>query len=136
MLLKPCTRSVHLLGLALVDLGSQYFNLALALPYSKRWTSANHSAMQADKMSPRREHACDRRRRWTTYGIKAQRYRHSTGRNLNLLCEFGRFDANEINTQFFNFRDKLGPPDNTYNFEIARRSQLSKRKCRRFNPGI
>jgi hypothetical protein len=30
------------------------------------------------------------------------------------------FNPNEINTQFFNFWDKLGPPHNTYKVEIAR----------------
>src|SRR5213593_1239507 len=32
----------------------------------------------ADKMSARRERACDRRRRWTAHGIKTERYWHST----------------------------------------------------------
>src|SRR5207245_2382197 len=74
----------------------------------------------ADEMSARRKHACHRRRRWTTYGIKTQRYWCSAGCNLNLLWEVRRFHAYEINAQFFNLRDKLGPPDNTYNLEIAR----------------
>src|SRR5258705_6119234 len=74
----------------------------------------------ADEMSPRREHARDRRCRWTAYGIKAQRYWHSTGCNLNLLRKSRRFDADEINTQLLNFRDNLGPPDNPYNVEISR----------------
>src|SRR6266436_6185839 len=74
----------------------------------------------ADQMSTRREHAGHRRCRWTTYGIKTQRYWCSAGRNLNLLWEVRRFHAYEINAQFFNLRDKLGPPDNTYNLEIAR----------------
>src|SRR5712671_940854 len=73
-----------------------------------------------DKVSPWGENAGQRRCRWTTYGIKTQRYWRSAGCNLNLLWEVRRFHAYEINAQFFNLRDKLGPPDNTYNLEIAR----------------
>src|SRR4029077_12946332 len=72
------------------------------------------------EMCPRGEDACYRRRRRTTYSIKTQRYWHSAGCTLNLLWEFRRFDNNEIDAQFFNFGDKLGSPNNTYNFEIAR----------------
>src|SRR6266404_50587 len=79
----------------------------------------------ADEMSARRKHAGHRRCRWTTYGIKTQRYWCSAGCNLNLLWEVRRFHAYEINAQFFNLRDKLGPPDNTYNFAIAIRHRAT-----------
>src|SRR2546428_13525078 len=71
-------------------------------------------------MSPWGENARHRRCRRTAYGIKTQRYWHSAGCNLDLLWKFRRFDANEINTQCFNFRYKLGPPNDTCNVETAR----------------
>src|ERR1700738_3875616 len=74
----------------------------------------------ADEMSARRKHACHRRRRWTTYGIKTQRYWCSAGCNLNLLWEVRRFDPNEITTPLFIFWDTLGPSHDTYNLDIAR----------------
>ena len=77
------------------------FNL---LPMRSPCGTMNRQTTQpriADEMSPRREHACDRRCRWTTYGIKTERYWHSAGCTLNLLWEFRRFDADEINTQLF-----------------------------------
>ena len=64
-------------------------------------------------MSARREHACDRRCRWTTYGIKTEEILAFRRLHSESALRFRRFDANEINTQLFNFWDKLGPPDNT-----------------------
>jgi hypothetical protein len=48
---------------------------------------------------------------------------------LRLIMLF--FNPNEINTQFFNFWDKLGPPHNTYKVEIARFCNQASR-----DPGI
>src|SRR5260370_39268137 len=93
-----------------------------------------------DEMRARREYACDRRCRWTTYGIETQGDWHSAGCNLNLLWKFRRFDTSEINTQLFNFRDKLGPSHNTYNLKVARfcnRNQASRNVgvgCIYYNP--
>src|SRR6202012_5424430 len=74
----------------------------------------------ADEVSIRRECARDCRCRWATHGIKTEGYWHSAGGILNLLRSLGRFDAQEIDPQRFEFRDKLRPPDNTGNFKLAR----------------
>ena len=71
-------------------------------------------------MTSWRERTGERCCRWATHGIKTERYRHSAGRLLNLLGKLGRIDADEINSPRFEFRDKLMPPDNTDNFEVAR----------------
>src|SRR5258708_1325346 len=74
----------------------------------------------ADEMGSRREHAGYRRCRRATYGVKPQTYWRTARRISNLLREFRRFDANEVDTEFFTFRDKLRPSHNTYNAEVAR----------------
>jgi len=74
----------------------------------------------ADEMSSRREHACHCSCRRTAYIIKAEMYWHTVGRSLNLFWEFRRFDADKVDTQFFNFRDKFLPSHNTHNFQVAR----------------
>src|ERR1700758_3033205 len=74
----------------------------------------------ADEVSARRKHVCDRPCRRTTYGIKTERYWHFADCTLNRPGKVGRFDADEINPQHFNFWDKLGPPDNTNDVKVAR----------------
>jgi hypothetical protein len=72
----------------------------------------------ADEITPRRERAYSRGCRWTTYGIKTQRFWHSACCNLSLLLEFLRFGPRNARLAF-NVWNMLGPSPDADNGEIA-----------------